>query len=183
MAKRPRKSRKKAVVHRRLDAWFTLGQMAAAFDVTRQAFHDAVRPLIKADDITGAGERGTLVRCRGAIDAYTDRKVKQALTEVAQREGGNDPLLVGGTSPALEDYRKARAKLANLDVAEREHQLINLGELDSGIRALGDRIRRATELLVRRFGNEVADVMNDAIDEWLADWKREHDQLARAEAT
>jgi hypothetical protein len=144
-------------------AWFTLAQMHAAFGVTPQGFASSVRPLLTPEDVKNAGERGAVrIRCRAAIDAWTARKVEQAV-EAARK--GNDPLLVGVDSPELERYRAARADLAEMERDERNGSLIPRQQLEPAFVQYATAIRRAGEGLQRRFGNEAAAMLNEALDD------------------
>ena len=87
---------------------------------------------------------------------------------------GDDPLLAGVNSPALERYRSARAKLAELDLQERENQLLPLDKVHDALSRLGSIMRLAGETLQRQFGPDalaiIDDALNDyesAIDKWI----------------
>jgi phage terminase Nu1 subunit (DNA packaging protein) len=76
----------------------------------------------------------------------------------------DDPLLAEGDSPALERYRLAKAKHAELDLEHRKGELIDvnkcrdiLGQWASVIRKMGDRVSK-------RFGIEANLMVTDAID-------------------
>ena len=137
--------------------------MAAAFGMTRQAFHDVIRPLVPATAVDGAGERGTLIRCRAAIDAYADRKVATALA--GRPTTDPDPLLAGAATPALEDYRRHRARLAELDVAEREGRLVDVAEMTEAFANFAGVIRGVGQALQRQYGPEAAQMLNDGLDD------------------
>lgn len=139
--------------------WFTLSQMALAFDMTPAGFHKTVRPLIPEADVKGEGERGMVrIRCRGAIDAYAAKKV-------AQVEKKPDPLLSGTDSPELERYRKFRADLAELELGERNGSLIPKAKLEPTFTQYAAAVRRAGESLQREFGNAAIEMLNSALDD------------------
>jgi hypothetical protein len=145
------------------EPWFTLSEMHRAFDITPEAFRKTIRPLVPETDVRGTGKKGTLrIRCRAAIDAWTARKVEQA-TEAARK--ASDPLLAGGDSPELERYRAARADLAEMERDERNGSLIPRQQLDPAFVQYASAIRRAGEALQRRFGNEAAVMLNEALDD------------------
>ncbi len=73
--------------------------------------------------------------------------------------------VVGGDSPALEEYRKHRARIAKVEAEEREKTHIDLREIDETLTRFAGIIRRAGEALQRQFGNGASDVLNEAIDE------------------
>lgn len=152
------------------DDWFSLKQCAAAFGVTLQAFHKTYRPLIPADAIRGKGERGVKVRCRALIDAW----VNHNLDKQRAVSGSDEDALVyaGSDSPNLERLRSAKAQLAEMDLEERRKTHANLKELHSSLMRFGGQIRRGGEVLQRKYGPEAADVLNEAIDQALHEWKR-----------
>lgn len=77
-----------------------------------------------------------------------------------------DPLLGSdGDSPALEEYRRAKAALARLELAEREGKLVPVDELHGLLTEGAAVLRRAGETLSRRFGNEALQVLNEALAE------------------
>ena len=143
-------------------AWFSLNQMHAAFDITPEGFRKSVRPLIPEADVKSSERGAVRIRCRAAIDAWTARKVEQA-TEALRK--GNDPLLSGGDSPELERYRKARADLAEMERDERNGSLIPRQQLEPAFVQYASAIRRAGEGLQRRYGNEAAAMLNEALDD------------------
>lgn len=145
-------------------AWFTIEEMCHAFDVTRQAFSSQIRPLLHDSDIRDAGKKGVLIKCRAAINAWAERQAQKVAKPT-------DPLLVGaGDSPALEEYRKHRARLAEMDVQEREKTHANLAHLNDCLMRFSSSIRRGIEVTQRKFGPEIAEIMNSAIDQAVSDW-------------
>ncbi len=79
--------------------WFPLWLMAAAFGCSKQSLHDHIRPLVDKTDVRGAGERGTLLRCRGVVDAWVKHKLKGV-------DSGEAGINFGGTdSPWIEVLR------------------------------------------------------------------------------
>ncbi len=83
--------------------------------------------------------------------------------ERQQDEG--DPLLSSGSSPALEKYREAKAKLAELDLQYREGKTIDRSEAHEVITEAARLIRGAGEDLQRRFGADAQDILDQAINE------------------
>ncbi len=77
----------------------------------------------------------------------------------------DDPLLVGGPSPALERYREERAKIARLDRLEREQLLLPRDEVREGLGRIAAILRGAGEALQREFGSAALDILSEAIDD------------------
>lgn len=77
-----------------------------------------------------------------------------------------DPLLSGpGTSPALERYREARAKLAELDLEQRRGRLVDIGDLRERISMLASHLRKAAERIERLHGPDPKRILDEALDE------------------
>lgn len=68
-------------------------------------------------------------------------------------------------SPALEEWRRHRARLAELDVREREGGLLPLADVRELLLLTSSAYRGAGEQLLRRFGDEALEIVNHAIDE------------------
>lgn len=78
-----------------------------------------------------------------------------------------DPLLAGDDdSPALEEYRKARARLAWMEVEQREKTHLPLATLEPALMQLTGLMRRAGDRLARSYGNDAAAVLNEAVGQW-----------------
>ena len=83
----------------------------------------------------------------------------------AKSDDDGDPLLAEGDSPALERYRNAKAELAEIDVAERKKILVSIDKLKPVFLRWATTIRRCGEWLGKRWGNEAAEALNDALAE------------------
>jgi len=77
----------------------------------------------------------------------------------------DDPLLAEGDSPALERYRLAKAKHAELDLESRKGELIDREKARDILGRWAVLIRRLGERLVRRCGNEAGQMLNETLDE------------------
>lgn len=96
------------------------------------------------------------------------------LAENAQKLArDNDPLLVGGNSPALERYREERAALARLDRMEREQQLLPRDQAREALGRVATILRGAGDTLQREFGVAAQAILCEALD----DAKREVDRF------
>ena len=94
-----------------------------------------------------------------AIHAWRDSQ-RQAVADQAA-----DPLLAGSASPALEQYRQERAKLAKLDRLERERDLLPRDEVHTLLGQIALVIRSAGETLQRTYGAEAQQTLDEALDE------------------
>ena len=77
----------------------------------------------------------------------------------------DDPLLQVGDSPALERYRSARAKSAELDLALRKKELVDLEKLRLLLGRWHTVLRRTGERLGRRCGADAQAILDEALDE------------------
>jgi len=77
----------------------------------------------------------------------------------------DDPLLAGGDSPALERYRLAKAKHAELDLEQRKGELIDKEKCRDVLARWGNVIRKMGDRLSKRFGIEANQMVSEAIDE------------------
>jgi hypothetical protein len=83
-----------------------------------------------------------------------------------------DALLQGGPSPALERYREKRAALADLDLLERQNQLIPRDQSRQALGRIAGILRNAGEMLQRQFGPAAVDILNEALDDAEAEMDR-----------
>lgn len=130
-------------------------------------FDRAIRPYVEKAKITG---EGASLRFDGpaVVHAYSDYK----LAGVQKRLGDDAAMAAGGESPALERFRLARAKIAEMEAEEREKTHVCLAEMIPLIQRMAGAVRGASENLQRKFGPEIADVYNEAIQELFSAWNR-----------
>lgn len=76
-----------------------------------------------------------------------------------------DPLLADGDSPALERYRLAKAKHAELDLENRKGELIEVEKARDIFARWAVLIRRMGERLSKRFGPDAAATVNETLSE------------------
>jgi len=79
----------------------------------------------------------------------------------------DDPLLAGagGSSPALEDYRRERAMLARLERLEREKVLLPRGEVREAMGRIAAIVRGAGDTLQRQFGPAAVEILYEALSD------------------
>jgi phage terminase Nu1 subunit (DNA packaging protein) len=87
----------------------------------------------------------------------------------------DDPLLAEGDSPALERYRLAKAKHAELDLEHRRGELIDRDKCRDVLSRWGTVIRKMGDRLSKRFGLEANQMVGEAIDECQSIVKRLED--------
>jgi hypothetical protein len=86
------------------------------------------------------------------------------------RKGGRsgvdqDPMLDGPASPALEQYREARAALARLELENRQKSLIPRVDVHQALARIAAIIRQAGDSLQRLFGTEAHAILEEALDD------------------
>ena len=79
--------------------------------------------------------------------------------------GPNDDPLLDGDSPALERYRLAKAKHAELDLDLRRGELIEVSRWRDMMIRWSVGIRRMGERLSKRYGNDAAITVNETLEE------------------
>lgn len=91
---------------------------------------------------------------------------KQARQAARLRAAGQeDPLLAsGGPSPALERYRLARARIAELEAAKLEGRLLELDDVHRIHALMVSILRNNHERLRARFGEEAIAIVQDGFD-------------------
>ena len=94
----------------------------------------------------------------------------------AALDGAEDLEAADSLSPALERFRLARAQHAELDLAKRREQLVEVAPLQEALDAISSVGRRRVEAIeraggpaVRREVQGMLDDMRDAIDRWFPD--------------
>jgi hypothetical protein len=100
------------------------------------------------------------------------RALHDFLAANAHKLLADDVLMAGGSSPALEEYRRERAVLARLDRLEREGQLLPRDEVRDALGRVAALLRAAGDILGREFGGEAQDVLNEALDDVKAEINR-----------
>lgn len=70
----------------------------------------------------------------------------------------------GETTESLERLRTARARLAEMDIAEREADLVRAGDLREILLRAASRIREGGENLGRKFGPDAQRVLDEAVE-------------------
>ncbi|MEW6251243.1 MAG: hypothetical protein AB1716_11390 [Planctomycetota bacterium] len=148
MARKPRSE------PRHETGWLSRADMCAVWDVSEQVFDRNVRPHFPPEAVRIDGGR-LWFYARACLDAWAARLAT----------GGEDPLLCGGESPALEEYRRERAALARLDRLEREGSLLQRDQVHGELARLAAAMRAAGER-VARISGDAAEVLTDALDDF-----------------
>ena len=86
-------------------------------------------------------------------------------SKLAAIEAGEDPLMSGTDSPALERYRLARAQMVELELAERRGDLIRRDHLREGLARYARGVRATGDSLRRQFGKDAHDLLNEHLDD------------------
>ncbi len=146
-------SAKKTDLERQVLAALTASSAAWLLSMSDSGFRQAKPP--KGDD-------GKTFSARELVAWHVGRQQKA------------DPLMdVASDSPALERYRTARAKLAELDYEKACRTVLPVAEVRAAVTNMTGPLRRAGEELGRRFGAEAQKVLNDAISNYAAALRRQ----------
>ena len=76
-----------------------------------------------------------------------------------------DALMAGPSTPALERYRTARAKLSELELEVKRQALVPRVQMESAFREAGRRLRAGFEVIEKRHGRPVGDALRRLLDE------------------
>ena len=133
--------------------WASARQLSDILGITIQGISQSYQPVLVETDIDKSG-RPTLLRCAAVLDIYVSRRADQFL----------EPLQDGGDSPALERYRLAKAKLAELDLHLRKNDLIERDKAKEIFLRWAVLVRRMGERLSKRFGPDAAATVNETLD-------------------
>jgi hypothetical protein len=134
--------------------WLARADAASALDVSPQQFDRRYAPLAPST-ARQTIDRRLYFHLRTIIDALVKERVADPVSE--------DPLLVGGDSPALERYRAARAGMAEIELTDKQGQTVRLQLIRECIRPGITAMRSCGDSLVRRWGNECGDQFNEAV--------------------
>lgn len=167
----------------RNDNLLTRQQMAAMLGVNAQQFDRRYRPHIPKKLIAASGTgRRTQFRPE-AVRAIVDALL-QAEREKAQMANDEAMLLEDGNtnSPAIERYRLAKAKLAELDLAEKQGNLIRPHLATTALTIVASKLRRLGERLARKHGNQVGDAIDRTLTECQTEMERTFDSTGHRES-
>lgn len=140
-----------------LNGWATVAEIARLTGKTPQGIHSAFLPHLAAEDIR-RDPKPMIVRTAAIISILVERQTQKTRQD-------SDPLLSDGDSPALERYRLAKAKLAELDLEHRKGDLIDREKCRELMGRWSVIIRRMGERLGKRYGNDATLSVNDSLDE------------------
>lgn len=119
------------------DLWMTREQLSLLFDRST-VYLDRVLPKVTRGD-RNEDKPPFLFRVTAVVKALFPKRGTKPDSDEA------DPLLAGPGSPNLELYRKHKARLAELDVAIREGELMPVAAVDEAIESALGRVRKAAE--------------------------------------
>lgn len=153
--------------HGRRDVWLNRADMARLFRCTAATFDANERQLAEDADVRRDG-RKTLFNA----SAIVERAIESARLESIDSEEAE--LLTGPNTPALERLRAAKAHLAELDLAKRRGELVEIAELRGGLTTIANRLRSCLETLQRSYGDEAADLLREAIDDCEQTFEVDH---------
>ncbi len=143
------------------DVWLPLTQTAAAFGLTPEGFRRFRRPFLPDGAFRPAG-RTVQCNIRMAFASWIDHRISQAAEAASDSE-----LLAeaGRETPALARGRLARARLLELELAERRHQLAEVETIRPAFSRIGATLRRTALKLQRTFGDEAHALLMSALDD------------------
>ena len=96
---------------------------------------------------------------------YRAKQPGPAADPIADPEGLFMSAAVGGNSPALERFRLARAKSAEMDLAERQKETIRRGDVHKGLRRISEAMRRTGDRIKRSGSQKALEIFNEGLDD------------------
>jgi hypothetical protein len=155
------------------EKWVKLATLSQVFPVGEKWLQELVKKfpdeIVRRSNTPGIP---TWVNGPGFVGWWVDREMqkrrRRETIPAASPSGDNgDPLLVaeGVASPALEKYREARAALAELDLQERQRDLLPRQAVHEVFGRIASRLRDAGEQLGREHGSEAHEVLDEALSD------------------
>ncbi len=136
--------------------------------MSASVFNRDISPLVPDDakEFLGKG-RGYRYNAPVVIETMLARRVETATRHIkATPSAPADPMLAGdGDSPALERYRLAKAKEAELKYSRDLGKWMSLEDIREGCGVIAARIRGACESLQRQFGPGAREIMDEALED------------------
>lgn len=157
----PKKQAKPSGIER---GWFTRTELAAIFGVSISQVDRHYAQMVGEECRKKAGGK-TYYKARAIIDAVVAAELQKRGT-AAELVGG-DPLLEGAETPALEEFRRIRAAQEKIKLSEMEGKSIPLDQLESALMEGTAVWTRYAEVMVKRFGNEAGQLLQEANEEWV----------------
>lgn len=158
----------------------TRKQMASLLDVRVQQFDKKYRPLIPHAYIAKSGTGKEVLFKRQAVRAILDALVFEEKERA--KLANDDALLLDGNdkSPSIERLRLAKAKLAELELAEKRGQLIRPDLASTALLLVAGKLRKLGTRLGKKYGPAVSDDFERTLDECQNEMERTIDDASRS---
>ena len=143
----------------------TKQRLAEHFGVTVRAMSHWIRegmPQYRQ----GAGPQGTLFDMFEVAKWHEQRELERC-----EMDGG-DPLLRGGTSEAMELYRREKYRQAKRENELAEGRVMEKSELVLELNAVASVFRRTAEAIEKRYGAEIGGAVRRMIEDAEAAWRK-----------
>src|SRR5688572_28730538 len=143
--------------------WVTKKALADFLDVTPRCFDQNYRRYLDAESQKLVGN--TLwFKARAFLDRWKETGGRGNHGPAAI-PGEADPNLVGPVTDALEFYRKQKGLQEEIKLKEMQGAFVALNDLEPQLLALCGAVRRANEAVIRKYGNDAGQMLNEALDE------------------
>lgn len=142
--------------------WATVSSAAAFLGVTPQSIRQTYFPCLRDVDIRRSANP-IVFRVAALIEVMVEKRVAER-TAITPQAPADELLLEDGDSPALERYRLAKAKLAELDLETRKGQLIERDKARDIFSRWAVLVRRMGERLAKQFGPDAAATVNETLE-------------------
>lgn len=140
--------------------------LAKGFRVSERTIRSWIREGMPVYQ-TSAGGRGH----SALYDIFDVARWREKRLEVT---GETDPLMRGGSSPALEAYRREKVREAKRKNEQAEGRLIELAVVCAELGEFGRAFRTQIEILKRShpYGQAIQEIVIKALDQWNGNGKR-----------
>jgi hypothetical protein len=150
----------------------TRAEAAALTGLSPRQFDDKIKSRLEKSAIVGSLKK-LRYDATAVVAALVAYRLEQNQVEIEEES------IAGSDSPHAERIREYRADLLEMERDNKRAQLIPRNQLEGPLGNLAMVLRNAIDMLARRFGNDAAGIMNDAINEAEAGWE----ELATASET
>jgi len=144
--------------------WLTKTELAAALDISTHTFDVTYRRYANAEAVKDVDGK-LFFHARSILDRWRETGPPVNAVKLPV-EGEPDPLLQGPVTDALEYYREQRGKQEKLKLEVMLGNLVAIADIEPPLLNLCGMLRRAGETIVRKYGNDAGQPINEALDEF-----------------
>lgn len=150
--------------------WFDRREMAEILGVTEHQFYRKYQELAPATAVKRAGAKDYFL-ARTLLDAWIKRELDRGRPKSGQELSPEDQALFqDAPQKILDQLRGVKIEQEKIKLDLMRGDAIPRRDLEQGLTLLAASLRRATETLQRKWGNDAGEVVNAALDEAEQRW-------------